>query len=285
MHFLYKICRADNPEALCNDFKIEPHYEKRSYDEVQIDALQDVKVFITESKDVNRQLPEEDGATRLWLASERGHEKAVRELLKHPNIDPNRVKIGTKTTPLLIASHNGHESIVSAILEHPDAQVNLGGADSGISPLLMAVGGGREGVVEILLRQKNIDVNKSDAKTKVSPLCYAAQLGREHIAMLLLAAEGVHVNHCTEDGATAMSIASRHGRVQIIEMIKMHPNMKKLLVDDFPEKDQYSSDEQYCVAVSDFCSSNLPCEDSLNESLSARAKVWSVKRLQSYKIN
>lgn len=192
MHLLYKICRADNPRSLCEDFRIQPKQEDLSYEAVQAHAGLSAKQFLENAEDVNCRLPEDDGATRLWLAAEQGHVEAVREFIKHPEVDPNRPKITSDTTPLFIASCRGHDDVVSVIVSHPAVQINRGPADTGISPLFMAVQQGREGVVEALLQHRDIDVNQSTTDG-VTPLCKAIHLGLDHITELLVEAKGTKV--------------------------------------------------------------------------------------------
>jgi hypothetical protein len=219
MHLLYKVCRADNPQALCQDFKSEPCDELRSYAQVQTDALKRVKQFLKQfPQEVNHDQPNKKG-TVLWAAAEQGHVEAVRELLLHPHTNPNQARLSSRTTPLFIASLRGHEEVVEALLGHADIDANLGAIESGISPLCIAVQEGREGVVEILLRHGSIEVNKAERETGVTPLCKASQMGYEHIVELLLAAHRIDVHCKTHSGATALSCATREGHAYIIELI------------------------------------------------------------------
>jgi ankyrin repeat protein len=255
MHFLYKIWRADGPQALYTDFKIEANHDVRSFEAVQNDAAKDMKQFLADTDDVNQQLPEKNGATRLWLAAEQGHLEAVREILRHPKVDPNKVRLSSKTSPLFIASHLGHDDVVQAIVSHADVQVNLGAVDSGATPLFMAVQGGREGVVDILLDQKHIDVNHG-TQDGISPLCKAAQLGHEHITQSLLGAQGIDVTRAAKDGTTAMSTAAKAQHVKIILMLKAHLEMANFRPSadlPFPARHQFVSDAQFCRAVLGFC--------------------------------
>ena len=60
MHLLYKVCRADNPRALYNDFKSDIQTETRPYEVVQAAALKEMKQFlqVASTDDVNFQQPE-----------------------------------------------------------------------------------------------------------------------------------------------------------------------------------------------------------------------------------
>jgi len=220
MHLLYKICRADSPQALCSDFKtIELRAEERlaSYSEVQKSKLEDVKQFIKEEKDVNRRSPEKGGPTRLWLAAEQGHVEAVRELLKHTKIDPNKTKLSSKSTPLYIASYRGHDDVVAEIVAHPCVRVNLGKIDTGASPLFAAAQEGHEEVVKILLQQSAVDVNQA-IEGGVTPLCSACHEGHEHIVKLLMEVAQTDARH--ETRVSALSVAEMAGHPKIVEMLK-----------------------------------------------------------------
>jgi hypothetical protein len=77
MRFLYKICRAENPDALYSGFlAFAP--EVLHFDEVQDAALDSMKLFVAEASDVNKEV---NGVTRLWAAAEHGQHKAVHEIL------------------------------------------------------------------------------------------------------------------------------------------------------------------------------------------------------------
>ena len=214
------MCRADNPVALCNDFKVDNSVEDRSYDEVQRDALAEIRRFL-EVNDVNLQQPEKQGATCLWEAAEQGHVEAVRAVLHHPDVDPNKVRMGSNTTPLLIAAYHGHEDVVKELLRHQDIQPNVGAVESGISPLYMAVQEGREGVVKALMRCSAVDVNLAAKEGGVTPLCKACSLGHEHIVRLLLRAKGVDIEGTLQDGSSALSIAKLGGHTKIVKMLEV----------------------------------------------------------------
>jgi ankyrin repeat protein len=119
MHLLYKVCRAENPAQLSRDFLVQDDPETRSFEEVQADALNEMKSFLAETDDVNSQSKDVSGATQLWKAAEQGHELAVRAILQHPKTDPNIPRSETTTTPLCVAAFHGHVEVVREILRHP----------------------------------------------------------------------------------------------------------------------------------------------------------------------
>ncbi len=224
LHFLYKIARASSPEALCSDFRAIAVPDARSFDEIEDDALHDVKAFLTETSDVNREDKELQGATRLWKIAEQGHTKAAGEILRHPRIDPNKIRTETRTTPLYIAAHHGHHEVVRALLAHPKIKINVGNLENNASALLVASQEGHEMVVEMLLEAEGINVNQATSGG-VTPLCQACNQRHEHIVQLLLRAANIDVEHVTKDGATAMTLSQNHKT--IIKLLQDHLSSHK----------------------------------------------------------
>ena len=75
----------------------------RPFDCMQNDALERMRLFLMSADDVNHQFKDLEGATQLWKAAELGCHLAVKEILQHPNIEPNTTHKGTGTTPFYIA--------------------------------------------------------------------------------------------------------------------------------------------------------------------------------------
>ncbi len=134
------------------------------------------------ASDINHQFEDLEGATQLWKSAELGYHLAVKEILQHPNIDPNTMHKGTGATPLYIAAYFGHERVVKALLSHPSIQVNRGKRET--TPLFMAAQEGREGVVNILLGFKDVDIDKASAEG-ITPVRVALEFGHEYIYGLL----------------------------------------------------------------------------------------------------
>jgi hypothetical protein len=242
-HLLYKVCRAETPEALRNDFRAIAFPETRSFDQVENDALVSMKLSVANSSDVNRQNEEHGGATLLWEAAERGHEEAVHEILRHPDIDPNKVQRFTQTTPLHIAADRGHKAVVKALLRHPKIDINLGKVDTGASPLLAGAEQGREEIVHALLKNQ-ADVNQASVEG-VTPLCAACDRGREHCAELLLATDGIKIYQ-----TTFLSLAASHGYVKMVEIFVAHFRRDRpSSCPGFPSQHHLDSDLQYRDAV------------------------------------
>ena len=269
MHLLYKVFRADTPEALHGDFRTID-LEKRPFDKVQEDAYSSAKAFVAETDDVNCCHADRGGAPWLWTAAAQGHEMAVRELLRHPGVDPNKVREGAQTSPLYVASYHGHEGVVRLILGHPRTHVNRGKTDTSITPLVAAVQEGHEGVVKALLEADGIDVN-AVTDQGVSPLLKACDQGREYVVEMLLNAEGIDAYVKLTGGVTCLSLAANHGNVHIVEMLVSHyrreiPNS----CPHFPVRRCFSTDEHYRSAVlawaQDLSNSPLPPDCSVCQS-------------------
>jgi ankyrin repeat protein len=227
MHLIYKVCRADNPEALWNDFRSNGNIEMRSYDAVQEDALNELNL--------NMNHDDHRGTTRLWTAAEQGHVLVVQKILQQPSIDPNQVRTKTQTTPLFIAAYRGHQQVM----------VNSGSISTGMSPLNEAVQHGREEVVEVLLRAKDIDVNQTvmSAGERVSPLIKACEMGHEHIVKLLLASSDINVNFALRNGSTALSIATHRGQDKIKKMLLAHPQIDSSTANVQPQRSAAGEDQ------------------------------------------
>ncbi len=249
-HFLYKVCRAETPNALYSEFRSNRIVEALSFQEVEGRALNEMRSFMAETNDVNRQHEDLQGATMLWKAAEQGHEEAVREVLQDQKIEPNKLRQQTRTTPLYIAAYHGHTKVVKALLSHPKSQVDLGQVGTGASPLLVAAEQGHEDVVKALL-EGNADVNKADWEG-ATPLCMACERGNEHIVGILLATEGIDIYHKLKSGTTAISLAASQRHAHIVEMcVKQMQRVQPTSCPDFPCKASmtFSSDASYRDAV------------------------------------
>jgi ankyrin repeat protein len=151
-----------------------------SFDSMQNDALEKMRLFLMSAVDVNYQ--DLEGATQLWKAAELGCHLAVEEVLQHPNIDPNKSHKKTDTTPLYMAAYYGHERVIKALLSHPSIQVNRGKGET--TPLFMAVQEGREGIVKMLLGCKDVDTEKASTEG-ITPASVASEFGHEYIHGIL----------------------------------------------------------------------------------------------------
>jgi hypothetical protein len=82
---------------------------------------------------------QDDGATPLFLASEKNHTEVVELLLAHDGVDPNRSTTDlTADTPLVVATRNGNITVVKALLAHPRIKPNKPRMDTGTTALWKA---------------------------------------------------------------------------------------------------------------------------------------------------
>ena len=142
----------------------------------------------------------------LWRAAEQGHHRAVLALMRHPLVDPNKVRSEDTTTPLYISAYHGHEEVVKGLLGHPWIDVNKGKSATGATPLLIAAEEGREGVVKALVGHPSIEVRRCDAKG-TTPLSRSCEQGHEPVVELLVQHAGV----CETDLRDAYHIAKEKG--------------------------------------------------------------------------
>jgi ankyrin repeat protein len=222
----YKVCRADNPEALYFDFLVDRSTKASpSFDSVENSALKRMQSFLSSTNNVNQHFEELQGATKLWAAAKQGYIQAVECALQHATINPNKAHKHTGSTPLYIASYYGHEGVVKALLSHPKIQVNNGKAE--MTPLFAAVQENREGVVKLLLKSKAVAINQANARG-VTPLLQACEPGREYICSLLLKAPSIEITHVMggENNALSTRYASLQGHQLIVDMLLEHEHLQ-----------------------------------------------------------
>ena len=256
MHLLYKICRADNPEALHADFQASPIMESRPYDEVQEDALTKAKATLEalENEDninhdngVDSTSASISGSTStsicasnlLWKAAEQGHHRVVLELMQHAFVDPNKARNEDNTTPLYISAYHGHEDVVTALLGHPCIDVNKGKSTTGASPLLIAAQEGREGVVKALLEHPSIDVRRADGQG-TTPLLTSCAYRHEPVVELLIQ----HASISETEMREAYVVAKKEGEDRIAALLSAKCGS---LLTDFSDAPTVARREAECV--------------------------------------
>ncbi|EFI26923.1 ankyrin repeat domain-containing protein 29 [Coprinopsis cinerea okayama7 len=179
-----------------------------------------------ESLDINA--PNASGQTALMLASAKGYEAIVKQLLQLPTVreDVNMqdvtgwtalmlaswfgyssiVKLllaceadGTVvtkngTTALILASWKGHVSVVDQLLEHHPSTVDVNVRNEwGLTPLLVACWNGHVPVVERLLMYPGVQVGLEDV-TGLTPLAHAKRCDHRSIVNRLLGHPGMTSN-------------------------------------------------------------------------------------------
>jgi hypothetical protein len=136
---------------------------------------------------VNVNQAADDGATPLFMASQKGHAEVVSMLLAKQGVNVNQAA-NSGATPLYVASQNGHAEVVSTLLVKQGVNVNQAKNNSA-TPLYVASQKGYTKVVSMLLITKDIDVNKAWKKNEnelVTPLRAAIDYSHTEIAKLLV---------------------------------------------------------------------------------------------------
>eukprot|EP00051_Salpingoeca_urceolata_P002668 m.51964 g.51964 ORF g.51964 m.51964 type:complete len:663 (+) comp12259_c0_seq1:485-2473(+) len=131
----------------------------------------------------------------------------------------------TGSTPLLVAALGGHVDAVECLLAHG---ANVAAKDSqGHTPLHMAVWQERNSteLLELLLRN-HADPSEQNTKGE-SPIHFAARSGQVFVVMLLLDAGG-DCQLKTSDGDSALDVAARHDRREVVSLLLHHdPSITK----------------------------------------------------------
>jgi len=170
-----------------------------------------------EGVDVNQAV--NDGATPLFVASQKGHTAVVSMLLGKQGVDVNQAMDGG-TTPLLTASWHGHTAVVSMLLAKQGVKVNQTAKD-GITPLYGASRNGNTAVVERLLAKQGVDVNQA-AKNGATPLFAASWHGHTKVVALLLESKGgkkIVDSRETRYNKTPLMAACMNGSKTIVEIL------------------------------------------------------------------
>jgi ankyrin repeat protein len=164
-----------------------------------------------EQRRLDKELPE----IRLFLASDKGDYRKVKQLLKD-GVNVNAAN-DDQMTALHLASKNGHVQVVQLLLARDELDVNA--ADNfQRTALYYASGKGYVQVVELLLARDGLDVNAADNFQRTA-LYYASEEGYVQVVELLLARDGVNVNAADHFQRTALCYASEKGYVQMVELL------------------------------------------------------------------
>ncbi|KAL1500913.1 hypothetical protein ABEB36_006332 [Hypothenemus hampei] len=178
---------------------------------VNTDNLPGLQSFL-ETKQLQIDDRDENGATALMVAASKGKSAFVRELLAH-GADPN-AEDEDNWTPLLCAAKEGHYDIVLQLLDH---NADIDHRDMGNwTALMWATYKGRTNVALHLL-DRGAEVN-AHGNFHISSLLWACGRGHFEIAKALIN-HGAKVNVGDKYGSTALLWASRNGHSEIVELL------------------------------------------------------------------
>lgn len=164
---------------------------------------------------------DEHGENFLFVALRSGHDD-IAEMLLQAGMNPNEKCNGI--APLHAAAEHGADDMVRVLLKHK-ADVNVKRGDDRHdfdqnTPLIEASCKGHFECAKMLI-DAGADIN-FQSKNNLSAMFVAASAGHGYIAEALLEA-GADVNaKCGQLGATALINASRHGDVDIVDLLFEH---------------------------------------------------------------
>jgi hypothetical protein len=125
----------------------------------------------------------QDGATPLYIAAERGHLAVVRCLVKELGADVNQAA-NDGATPLYFAAAKGYLAVALLLVEELGADVNQGTRD-GATPLFIAAQEGHLARVRCLVKKLGADVNRT-RHNGITPLMVAVSAKQDDVVAFLL---------------------------------------------------------------------------------------------------
>ncbi len=152
----------------------------------------------------------------LLDAASQGDVAKVRGYLDR-GADVNWHKKEPGRTALSEAAINGHLEVARLLIER-GADVNWTDIAMGFTPLAWACYGNHLPLVEYLL-ERGADPNLASPEVLCTPLMVASQNGNLPVVMRLLEA-GANVNAATCDGRTALAIAQKHKRDEVVRALE-----------------------------------------------------------------
>lgn len=145
----------------------------------------------------NADVPRNDGATPLWIASQMGHDHIVKVLLQNgAYVDAVR---NDGATPLFKASHKGHHAVVHELLKYRPSL--------GVLP-----------VRKHLFHVKLFLIFSSTLQNGETPLHAASLFGHLPIVKQLIAA-GSDLVIKNQDGLTALQVAKQQKYIYVVEYL------------------------------------------------------------------
>lgn len=153
------------------------------------------------------------GEPALVLAVREDAMGVFRALLAHPGTDLE-AKAMNGNTALMMAAFKRNRAAAQALLER-GAAVNR----AGWTPLHYAAASGDEEIARLLIARKaKLDAVSPRESGAYTPLMMAAREGQEGVARLLLA-QGANARLKNSEGLSAVQIAERAGRDDIVKAI------------------------------------------------------------------
>jgi ankyrin repeat protein len=120
-------------------------------------------------------------------------------------------------SPLMIAASDNNLEVVQILVEG-GADINFKNKEVGKTALMYASSHGHYDVAKFLVSQKRLLIDAKDKEGKTA-LMYAAQRGRRDVVTLLVESKA-NVNARTNTDDSALSIALKTGKTEIIALLK-----------------------------------------------------------------
>ncbi|KAJ9598100.1 hypothetical protein L9F63_026796 [Diploptera punctata] len=155
--------------------------------------------------------------TALTFAAYLGLTNVV-ELLLERGADTEVAGGQNNRTPLIHAAACGYIKILELLLKF-NASVNARD-ENGETSISLAASEGKSNVVELLLQSK-ADIEIPGGEYKRTPLIQAAVRGHFEMVELLIE-HGASINACDSHGNTALTLAARECKIQIVELLLKH---------------------------------------------------------------
>ena len=193
------------------------------------EGLVSVALILAESGNIGT-CSDDDEATPLWFASQKGHANIVQKLLAVTQINANQPHQVDGTTPAFVACDEGHADVLIVLLAAKG--VDFDATDTtGTPPIMIAARGGRLDIVELLAGASTINLDQPDA-SGVTALREAVCEGRLAIALSLIDTGRINVNQQHADGTTLLWVACHKGHMEIVKRLLSESTLDANLADN-----------------------------------------------------
>ncbi|KAJ6103669.1 hypothetical protein N7486_003891 [Penicillium sp. IBT 16267x] len=178
------------------------------------------------------------GRTALWWSTFSFHDSVTRRLLEEEDVEVNTLgRSGRYDNPSTSLHHlaiRRDTTVLRWILGLPALDPNLCGGSQ--SPLCLAIQEGNTAVMGLLLAQKKTQINAINPHSD-SPLLLATQRGHvDMVRLLVWQGDRLQINQLNSPREeTALCVAIRHGRFDILDILLEHPCINLDLINRWGE--------------------------------------------------
>ncbi|KAJ5559371.1 hypothetical protein N7513_001770 [Penicillium frequentans] len=171
---------------------------------------------------LNRQ--DRHGRTALWWSTYSFQDRVTQRLLQEKDVEINTFGTCGMSTSLHHLARRKDTTVLAWFLSQPSLNPNLRGDSQ--SPLCLAIQQGNTAVVRLLLTHTKTQINAMDNYSE-SPLLLATKEGhRDMVQLLVWQGDRLQINQLNcPDEETALCVAIRHGRLDMLEALLGHPQI------------------------------------------------------------